>query len=213
MNNKHLDASARAHADAVSLSLSLQVYDCAIKTKEGTVIHALKRYSAFAQLQARLRATLPVSLCAYIRLLAMVVRLTCVPSPPAPASQANSRSSRRSPQSFRLPSFDRRFSTAGGAFCNTGFVQFCCTQRSEDVRRCGTGLWTSRDCVPIVRSLMLYSATRPHETRVIQYSIDGRARFFLCARLDDHCLGQAERPPSHALCGPAKNSPSSLRTQ
>ncbi|PIL25472.1 hypothetical protein GSI_13362 [Ganoderma sinense ZZ0214-1] len=35
------------------------VYDCAIKTKEGTVIHALKRYSAFAQLQARLRATLP----------------------------------------------------------------------------------------------------------------------------------------------------------
>ena len=38
-----------------------QVYDCAIKTKEGTVIHALKRYSAFAQLYTRLRATLPVS--------------------------------------------------------------------------------------------------------------------------------------------------------
>ncbi|KAH9914509.1 Phox-like protein [Epithele typhae] len=37
------------------------VYDCVIKTKEGTVIHALKRYSAFAQLAARLRATLPAS--------------------------------------------------------------------------------------------------------------------------------------------------------
>ncbi|EJF60580.1 Phox-like protein [Dichomitus squalens LYAD-421 SS1] len=37
------------------------VYDCAIRTKEGTVIHALKRYSAFAQLYARLRATLPAS--------------------------------------------------------------------------------------------------------------------------------------------------------
>ena len=46
--------------------LSSQVYDCAIKTKEGTVIHALKRYSAFAQLYARLRATLPVSICAHI---------------------------------------------------------------------------------------------------------------------------------------------------
>ncbi|PCH44083.1 Phox-like protein [Wolfiporia cocos MD-104 SS10] len=35
------------------------VYDCAIKTKEGTVIHVHKRYSAFAELHARLRATLP----------------------------------------------------------------------------------------------------------------------------------------------------------
>jgi len=35
------------------------VYDCAIKTKEGTVIHVHKRYSGFAQLYARLRATLP----------------------------------------------------------------------------------------------------------------------------------------------------------
>lgn len=35
------------------------VYDCAIKTKEGTMIHVHKRYSAFAELYARLRATLP----------------------------------------------------------------------------------------------------------------------------------------------------------
>ncbi|KAK7682847.1 hypothetical protein QCA50_014232 [Cerrena zonata] len=35
------------------------VYDLAIHTKEGTVIHALKRYSAFAELHAKLRATLP----------------------------------------------------------------------------------------------------------------------------------------------------------
>lgn len=35
------------------------VYDCAIFTKEGTVIHTHKRYSAFAQLHAALRATLP----------------------------------------------------------------------------------------------------------------------------------------------------------
>jgi len=35
------------------------VYDCAISTKEGTVIHCLKRYSAFAELYARLRGTLP----------------------------------------------------------------------------------------------------------------------------------------------------------
>ena len=68
-------------------------------------------------------------------------------------------------------------------------------------------------CVSCVPLCYTCSAALPHETRVIQYSIDGRARFFLCARLDDHCLGQAERPPSHALCGPAKNSPSSLRTQ
>ncbi|KAI0372639.1 Phox-like protein [Pilatotrama ljubarskyi] len=37
------------------------VYDCVITTKEGLVVHALKRYSAFAQLYARLRATLPAS--------------------------------------------------------------------------------------------------------------------------------------------------------
>jgi len=35
------------------------VYDCAISVKEGTVIHVHKRYSAFAELKARLRATLP----------------------------------------------------------------------------------------------------------------------------------------------------------
>ena len=35
------------------------VYDCAILTKEGTVIHTHKRYSAFAQLYAKLRVTLP----------------------------------------------------------------------------------------------------------------------------------------------------------
>ncbi|KAI0793640.1 Phox-like protein [Fomes fomentarius] len=42
------------------------VYDCVIKTKEGTTIHALKRYSAFAQLYAKLRATLPSSQQGYI---------------------------------------------------------------------------------------------------------------------------------------------------
>ncbi|KAH8102062.1 Phox-like protein [Cristinia sonorae] len=35
------------------------VYDCAISTKEGTVMHVHKRYSDFAELHARLRATLP----------------------------------------------------------------------------------------------------------------------------------------------------------
>ncbi|KIM88486.1 hypothetical protein PILCRDRAFT_95603 [Piloderma croceum F 1598] len=35
------------------------VYDCAITTKEGTVIHAHKRYSAFAQLHSTLRRCLP----------------------------------------------------------------------------------------------------------------------------------------------------------
>ncbi|KAI0351879.1 Phox-like protein [Trametes cingulata] len=42
------------------------VYDCVITTKEGLVVHALKRYSAFAQLYARLRATLPVSQQSYV---------------------------------------------------------------------------------------------------------------------------------------------------
>ncbi|EIW58871.1 uncharacterized protein TRAVEDRAFT_149304 [Trametes versicolor FP-101664 SS1] len=42
------------------------VYDCVITTKEGLGIHALKRYSAFAQLYARLRATLPASQQSYI---------------------------------------------------------------------------------------------------------------------------------------------------
>lgn len=37
------------------------VYDCAIKTKEGTVIHIHKRYSAFAHLYAKLRTSLPES--------------------------------------------------------------------------------------------------------------------------------------------------------
>lgn len=37
------------------------VFDCAIKTKEGTTIHVHKRYSAFAELYAELRATLPRS--------------------------------------------------------------------------------------------------------------------------------------------------------
>ncbi|THH32876.1 hypothetical protein EUX98_g1359 [Antrodiella citrinella] len=35
------------------------VYDCAISTKEGSAIHVHKRYSDFAALHARLRATLP----------------------------------------------------------------------------------------------------------------------------------------------------------
>ncbi|KII87076.1 hypothetical protein PLICRDRAFT_42715 [Plicaturopsis crispa FD-325 SS-3] len=35
------------------------VYDCVIKTKEGTVIHAHKRYSAFVKLLSALRRTLP----------------------------------------------------------------------------------------------------------------------------------------------------------
>lgn len=35
------------------------VYDCAIFTKEGAVVHTHKRYSAFAQLHAQLRTTLP----------------------------------------------------------------------------------------------------------------------------------------------------------
>ncbi|THU80265.1 hypothetical protein K435DRAFT_503663 [Dendrothele bispora CBS 962.96] len=35
------------------------VYDCVIKTKEGTVIHAHKRYNAFVDLENSLRRTLP----------------------------------------------------------------------------------------------------------------------------------------------------------
>ncbi|KAF9444717.1 hypothetical protein P691DRAFT_324048 [Macrolepiota fuliginosa MF-IS2] len=35
------------------------VYDCMITTKEGTIIHILKRYTAFAELDAALRRTLP----------------------------------------------------------------------------------------------------------------------------------------------------------
>ncbi|KAF5336768.1 hypothetical protein D9758_016391 [Tetrapyrgos nigripes] len=35
------------------------VYDCVIKTKEGTVIHAHKRYNAFVDLENSLRKTLP----------------------------------------------------------------------------------------------------------------------------------------------------------
>ncbi|EGN95188.1 hypothetical protein SERLA73DRAFT_187515 [Serpula lacrymans var. lacrymans S7.3] len=35
------------------------VYDCVIKTKEGTTIHAHKRYSAFVELYIALRRTLP----------------------------------------------------------------------------------------------------------------------------------------------------------
>ncbi|KAI0083745.1 Phox homologous domain-containing protein [Irpex rosettiformis] len=35
------------------------VYDCAIHTKEGAVMHVHKRYSAFEQLYMRLRSTLP----------------------------------------------------------------------------------------------------------------------------------------------------------
>jgi len=35
------------------------VYDCAIHTKDGAVVHVHKRYSAFEQLSSRLRSTLP----------------------------------------------------------------------------------------------------------------------------------------------------------
>ncbi|KAK7451245.1 hypothetical protein VKT23_012583 [Stygiomarasmius scandens] len=35
------------------------VYDCVIKTREGTVIHAHKRYNAFVDLENSLRRTLP----------------------------------------------------------------------------------------------------------------------------------------------------------
>jgi len=35
------------------------VYDCVITTKEGTIMHAHKRYSAFAQLHSTLRRSLP----------------------------------------------------------------------------------------------------------------------------------------------------------
>ncbi|OCH85116.1 Phox-like protein [Obba rivulosa] len=37
------------------------VYDCVIRTKEGTAIHAHKRYSSFVQLYDTLRASLPES--------------------------------------------------------------------------------------------------------------------------------------------------------
>ena len=69
---------ARFCVSAARLTMLRSVYDCVIKTKEvrmplyscknldsprlqGIAVHALKRYSAFAQLAARLRATLPVS--------------------------------------------------------------------------------------------------------------------------------------------------------
>ncbi|GBE86177.1 hypothetical protein SCP_0900540 [Sparassis crispa] len=45
------------------------VYDCAIRTKEGIVIHVHKRYSAFAELYAKLRATLPESQQHFVPLL------------------------------------------------------------------------------------------------------------------------------------------------
>ncbi|KAE9396405.1 Phox-like protein [Gymnopus androsaceus JB14] len=35
------------------------VYDCVVRTKEGTTIHAHKRYNAFVQLDAALRRSLP----------------------------------------------------------------------------------------------------------------------------------------------------------
>ncbi|KAF8872950.1 Phox homologous domain-containing protein [Infundibulicybe gibba] len=35
------------------------VYDCVVKTKEGTLIHAHKRYSAFVELEASLHRSLP----------------------------------------------------------------------------------------------------------------------------------------------------------
>ena len=43
-----------------SLQDIVPVYDCAINTKEGTIIHAHKRYSEFAELHSMLRHTLPV---------------------------------------------------------------------------------------------------------------------------------------------------------
>ncbi|KAF7419192.1 hypothetical protein PC9H_001778 [Pleurotus ostreatus] len=42
------------------------VYDCSIKTKEGTVIHAHKRYSAFEELETALRLSLPRNLQASV---------------------------------------------------------------------------------------------------------------------------------------------------
>lgn len=42
------------------LSGAYVVYDCVITTKEGTIIHAHKRYSSFVELDEALRATLPV---------------------------------------------------------------------------------------------------------------------------------------------------------
>ncbi|KAH7910208.1 Phox-like protein [Hygrophoropsis aurantiaca] len=42
------------------------VYDCVIRTKEGTTIHAHKRYSAFADLDEDLRRTLPYHLHHFI---------------------------------------------------------------------------------------------------------------------------------------------------
>ncbi|KAI8974588.1 Phox homologous domain-containing protein [Trametes punicea] len=42
------------------------VYDCVITTKEGLVVHALKRYSAFAHLYTKLKATLPASQQSYV---------------------------------------------------------------------------------------------------------------------------------------------------
>ncbi|KAL4066107.1 Phox homologous domain-containing protein [Scleroderma yunnanense] len=42
------------------------VYDCAIRTKEGTTIHAHKRYSAFVELYHTLKCTLPRHLLHFI---------------------------------------------------------------------------------------------------------------------------------------------------
>lgn len=42
------------------------VFDCAIHLKDGTVVHAHKRYSAFAELYTQLRETLPERMRAVI---------------------------------------------------------------------------------------------------------------------------------------------------
>lgn len=57
---KNLKAAARGTGSAYI------VYDCVITTKEGTTIHILRRYTAFVELDAALRRTLPTHLARFI---------------------------------------------------------------------------------------------------------------------------------------------------
>ncbi|KAF7378286.1 PX domain protein [Mycena sanguinolenta] len=125
------------------------VYDCVIKTKEGTPIHAHKRYSDFVALESQLMRTLPVRDPLFdvvigvdvsrfdifkkfsLSFCRMLLRLFGSDHNSVP----NAPSSLNSPQKRPLRAIAPRSSPAGDGPWNIGCPPSCSIRTSADVRR------------------------------------------------------------------------------
>lgn len=100
---------------------------------QGTVIHVHKRYSAFAELYAHLRARLPVRALTLTRSRIIHISSCC--------SKITSDLYPLYPRSPHSPNFGRLFSINADVCCSIGCRQCCYIQTLGVVKYCGSGSW------------------------------------------------------------------------